>query len=224
MIERVALGRIHPAILWRIGRGSPLLGRKVAELAEGPGHGVALVRRQRAKLLHGAAHLGPLIDREVLHNLGVCEQALPLLRRHRVELGKAVAHLLLRLLRKLLEPWLALERTLLLIGREVAMQIHPLREVLASGPMKLGIAPLDGGGPTTFRLSSLLPLLRLLCLLVLLRRPALDWGRRVLANLRRELAVTPCSARVSTPKLRMQRCGPGGETQACQESRGKTAD
>ena len=121
----------------RVGRCSALVERQTAELAKGTRYSATLIERKRAQLLHGAADLRALIKREMLDDLRVCQQALTLLRGHGVELRQAIAHPLLGLLRKLLKAGLMLQCALLLIRRKVAVQVHPLREMLAARTAKL---------------------------------------------------------------------------------------
>ena len=194
IIQRGALALVHPPILGRAGGGGALVGRQTPELAEGTRYSAALIERKRAELLHGATDLRALIEREVLHDLRVCQEALTLLGWHGVELGEAIAHALLSLLGELLKAWLMLQCALLLIGREVAVQIHPLREVLAARTAKLWIS--SGGG------------CRLPVRLLLLRwwGATLD-GSRSLANLRKDLAIRANAAIVYAAQLRGERRG-----------------
>jgi hypothetical protein len=89
----------------------------------------AAVRREAGELGHGTANLLALLGGEPLHGFGAGHNALPLLGRHVIQLGKAVAHPLLDLRGKVVKAGFALECSLLIGQGEVAVAIHPLGEV-----------------------------------------------------------------------------------------------
>jgi hypothetical protein len=144
MVERGSLFGIHPAVAAGVQGGGALAGRDVAKLAEGARDGAALVGGQGAELLHGSAELLALRGVEALHQLDMRELALPLAGRHGIELGEMVVHALLGLPGQIAEAGLAVERLLLLIGRQVAVLVHPLGEMFAALAVELRIAALDG--------------------------------------------------------------------------------
>ncbi len=103
--------------------------RHLAYIAEGACDEAATLGGETAELLHGTADLLPLRWRELLHDLGPGKQALALLGRHRIQLRKPVPHTLLCLCGKVLKSGFMLQGALLLLQWEIAMAIHPLRQV-----------------------------------------------------------------------------------------------
>lgn len=143
----------------RVERSLTLVGGKIADIAEGVGDGVATVGWKTGELRHRSAHLLALFRGEVLHDLGAGEDTLPLHGRHGVELGEAPAHALLHLRREIVEAGLTLEGTLLLGEGQMAVAVHPLRQMFlvslgAEGGMlgrswsaaRAGLGTGDGGG------------------------------------------------------------------------------
>ena len=116
-----------------------LRGGKLAKAAEGASDVATLIRREFRELLHGSPNLFALREREVLHGFIALKQALPLFRRHCVEPDEGVAHALLSLRRQIVEAGFVFESSLLLIGSEVAVAIHPLSEVIAAGLHRAGL-------------------------------------------------------------------------------------
>ncbi|CAN5616626.1 hypothetical protein BH10ACI4_BH10ACI4_02240 [soil metagenome] len=91
-----------------------LLIRHLAQIAEGTGDETAALYRQITELPHGCPDLLTLRLGEMLHRFVPLKDATPLLVGHTVELGQAIQHALLGLLRKLPEARFALECGVLL--------------------------------------------------------------------------------------------------------------
>lgn len=116
-----------------------LRNRHLADIAEGAGYKAAAIDGKAAELLHRSTNLLPLRRREPFHHLGAFKQAAALFRRHVIELRQPVLHPLLRLLRQFAETRFILESLLLLRERQIAVAVHPLREMLLLRPLRMGI-------------------------------------------------------------------------------------
>ena len=131
--ERAALLRIEAVgVAAGVERGGALVRRKLTQSAEAAANSGLLVRWQRGPVARGRAYLVTLLRREVLHIFVALDEPIALVGRHGVELGKAVAHALLRGLGQIVEAGFVLKRLLLLRRREIAVDVHPLGEMLAT--------------------------------------------------------------------------------------------
>jgi hypothetical protein len=101
--------------------------RHLAKVSEGARDQAPAVDGKPAKLLHGAPDLSALSWSKVLQCLVTLERAAALFGRHVIEVAEVVQHALLGLCWKIIEARLALQRTVLLREREVAVTVHPLR-------------------------------------------------------------------------------------------------
>jgi len=131
--------------------------------------------------------------------------ALPLLRIHGVQLRQPVVHPLLRLLRQLPEPRLTIQRLLLLLRSQVAMLLHPLRQMLTLDVRsRLRVPPLDRPQLRRLPLIRRLPLVRRSSPLHRSRTLLLPRIRllRTIGRLRHRLPALPVRLRSLLPILR----------------------
>jgi hypothetical protein len=125
--ERVALlvGELAAETV-RAEDGLTLRLRHFTQVAEGPCYETATILRKSAPLAQRTLDLLPLLWSEVLDLLVALKDTLSLLWGQLVQLIETVEHALLRLLWKIAEARLILKCVLLLLGRKVAVVIHPL--------------------------------------------------------------------------------------------------
>jgi hypothetical protein len=98
----------------------------------------------------GGVDLLTLRRAHALHGFRAIDDALTLLWRHIVELGEAVAQVLLDLRAKLAEAGFLFEGALLLVQWLATMGVHPFAEVRAEGVSVVGpVLELIGAGLTS---------------------------------------------------------------------------
>ncbi len=208
-VERTALLRVETVgVASGVESSGALVRRKLAQSAEAALNRGLLVGWKRGPVARGSGYLVALLRRQVLHILVALNDAITLRLRHGIELRKAVAHALLRYLRKVMKAGLVFQRLLLLGRVEGAMRVHPLGKVLATRRVDAGgstFVAFDGSKPRSASRSRLLRLRLILSrlLLKLLRlRPLLSGLLRLtlLRCMLLGLALLPSSA---SPMLRV---------------------
>ena len=123
------VGELGPS-LRRVQIGLALRLWYVPESAKRSSDRPAAVFGEGSEISQGTAYLLPLRHGETLHGLRASEDAFALAWGHAVELSEPLMHAELDVRLELAKTGLGIERSLLLIEGQVAMALHPLRQML----------------------------------------------------------------------------------------------